>query len=84
MMVVLPGFCFECRSVTISRMFTIDRWGIGLDFRSKEPSRNLFYFFDRDKCAVREGATARKGEIERQRERAARGVRVGTWSWSMD
>ncbi|CAM9624247.1 unnamed protein product, partial [Hapterophycus canaliculatus] len=38
------------------------RWGIGFDFRSKEPSRNLFYFFDREKCAVREGEKTKKGD----------------------
>eukprot|EP00752_Nemacystus_decipiens_P012094 g10721.t1 len=59
------GYCFDgTRFRVCNDGDPLLRWGIGLDFRSKEPSRNLFYFFDREKCAVREGATARKGECK--------------------
>ena len=51
-----------------SRRATI-RWGIGLDFRSAEPSRNLFSFFEREKCAVRDGYQARRGEIAKETKR---------------
>ncbi|CAM9536482.1 unnamed protein product, partial [Scytosiphon promiscuus] len=49
------------------------RWGVGFDFRSKEPSRNLFFFFDQEKCAVREGEKAKKGDCKHKGAR--------NWGW---
>lgn len=46
----------------------VRRWGIGFDFRSTEPSRNLFSFFDKEKCIVREGQKARKGGLYGEQE----------------
>eukprot|EP00904_Undaria_pinnatifida_P007073 jgi/Undpi1/3496/HiC_scaffold_16.g06868.m1 len=40
------------------------RWGIGIDFRSTEPSRNFFCFFDQEKCVVREGEKVKKGDCK--------------------
>eukprot|EP00903_Cladosiphon_okamuranus_P008368 g8046.t1 len=68
------GYCFDgARFRVCNDGDPMLRWGVGLDFRSKEPSRNLFYFFDREKCAVREGSRARKGECK---DKGA-----GKWGW---
>lgn len=55
------GWCFLLLWLFVC-VFCDRRWGIGLDFRTTEPSRNLFSFFDQEKCVVREGEAARKGE----------------------
>ena len=54
--------------INISKDEMVRRWGIGLDFRSTEPSRNLFSFFDKEKCIVREGQKARKGGLRGEQE----------------
>ncbi|CAB1120231.1 unnamed protein product [Ectocarpus sp. CCAP 1310/34] len=70
----VDDYCFDgARFRTCNDGDPTLRWGIGMDFRSTEPSRNLFYFFDREKCAVREGQTARKGDCKNKG--AAR------WGW---
>lgn len=33
-----------------------------MDFRGTEPSRNVYCFYDQQKCAVREGEKVKKGE----------------------
>ncbi|CAN0239148.1 unnamed protein product, partial [Pylaiella littoralis] len=59
------GYCFDgARFRVCNDGDPTLRWGIGIDFRSSEPSRNLFSFFDRENCAVREGETARKGDCK--------------------
>lgn len=56
------------------------RWGIGLDFRSTEPSRNIFSFFDQEKCAVREGEVVKKGESDRGFDFVDAGCSGNAWN----
>ncbi|CAM9501949.1 unnamed protein product [Laminaria digitata] len=57
------GFCFDgSRFRPCNDGDPTLRWGIGLDFRGTEPSRNMFCFYDQEKCAVREGEKVKKGD----------------------